>query len=247
MSQTGFSTSLFLAFTFAATLVSTSFGQDERARHFSYIYHDSMTVENTAHLAKALGENYNRVCKNLGVESLPIITVQIWSDEENYQQAMEKTLGSRFPGSRGYITGDREIRLLYHRRLSAQQEAVHEFVHVVTLNINPQFGNNPRWLWEAVAQYEAGQFIHPKDIRYLREGKFPSLELLSGPFNRGGNIYDVGYLLVEYIVESWGRTTLLDLIKSNGNLQKVLELSDDAFQNGWRTFVEEKYLGENKK
>ena len=60
----------------------------------------------------------------------------------------------RFPGSRGYVTGDNELRLLYHRRLSAQKEAVHEFAHVVSMYVNSTIPNNPRWLWEAVALYE---------------------------------------------------------------------------------------------
>ena len=31
----------------------------------------------------------------------------------------------------------------------------HEFAHCVSLKINPAIGNNPRWLWQAVALYEA--------------------------------------------------------------------------------------------
>ena len=40
------------------------------------------------------------------------------------------------------------------RRDALIEAAVHEFAHGVSLHVNPRFGNNPRWLWEAVAIYE---------------------------------------------------------------------------------------------
>lgn len=209
---------------------------------FDFILHDTLSMPDVAHLVNALEANYERVIDALEVDSLPVIRVQIWSDEEQYQGAMEETLGSRFPGSRGYVTGDRELRLLYHRRLSAQKEAVHEFVHVVSLNLNPNFGNNPRWLWEAVALYLADEFHNPADVAYMRNREFPTMDELNAGFNAGKNIYDVGFLLVDYIINRWGQEVLIDLVMANGDIPATLGLQVADFESGWHQFVTEKHL-----
>ena len=222
-------------------LPKTADAQTEQNR-FNFVLHDTLTTADVAHLERALQSNYERIKDQLQVASLPTIKVQIWSDETLYQDAMEETLGSRFPGSRGYVTGDTEMRLLYHRRLSAQKEAVHEFAHVVSLNLHPEFGNNPRWLWEAVALYSAGELREPAEVDYMRNREFPTLEELSAGFNASKNIYDVGYLLVDYITTQWGQDALIDLIRANGDIPSVLDVSVDAFEKGWHQFVVDKHL-----
>jgi len=219
-----------------------SFAQVVGQQRFHFVVHDTLELGDIGHLVHALEGNYERIMEDLRVPSLPQITVQVWSDEDAYQDAMEAQLGMRFPGSRGYVTGDRELRLLYHRRLSAQKEAVHEFAHVVSLNLNSNFGNNPRWLWEAVAMYAAEEFRDPKEIPYLKEGDYPSLAELNTDFNSGRNIYDVGYLLVDYVVTSWDHDHLIALIKSNGAIEETLGISEAEFETGWQRFLKKKYL-----
>lgn len=220
-----------------------SFSQGlEAEQRFNYVLHDTLEHADVVHLVRALEASYERIQNDLRVSSLPVISVQIWSEEEGYQAAMEETLGMRFPGSRGYVTGDRELRLLYHRLLSAQREAVHEFAHVVSLNLNPEFGNNPRWLWEAVAMYEAEEFRDPREVPYMREGSYPSLQELNTDFNSGRSIYDVGYLLVDYIINTWDRDHLIALIHSSGSIEKALGISETDFEAGWHQYIEDKYL-----
>ena len=227
---------------FFVLLSSSACAQSSEPSRFNLVLHDSLEYNDVAHIMEALDANYDQIKLHFGITELPEITIQIWADEEHYQDAMEATLGMRFPGSRGYVTGDRELRLLYHRRLSAQKEAVHEFVHVVSLNVNPNFGNNPRWLWEAVAQYEAEEFRDPRDVDYMKEGNYPTLAQLNEGFNTGRSIYDVGYLLVAYIIDEWGSDALLELIKSNGDLEAVLSVDEQTFEKGWYQFVEARYF-----
>ena len=211
-------------------------------QRFHYVLHDTLEQKDIRHLVKALEENYERIKTGLRVQSLPVITVQIWAEEDTYQDAMEETLGMRFPGSRGYVTGDREMRLLYHRMLSAQKEAVHEFAHVVSLNLNENFGNNPRWLWEAVAMYAAEEVRNVKDISYLRDGDYPTLQELNEDFNSGRNIYDVGYLLIDYLVQTWDHDHLIALIEANGNVESTLGVGEAEFEKGWQQFVKKNYF-----
>lgn len=211
-------------------------------RDFEFILHDGLSARDVAHLQRALSDSKPAVLAALGLDEMPSVIVQVWLDEAAYQDAMKQTLGMRAPGSRGYVTGNNEVRLLFHKMLSAQREAVHEFVHAATLTLNPDFGNNPRWLWEATAQYLAGEFVDPKTVEQFQGGQCPSLETLNSPFDRGGSIYFSGYLLGEFIVSNWGAALLPQLVSANGDVETIFGITESEFQAGWCDFVRQKYL-----
>lgn len=204
---------------------------------FNLILHDGLVTADVAHLNTALESNYHRITSELQLTTLPTITVQIWRDEAAYQDAMQIALGSRAPGSRGYVTGDNELRLLYHQRVSAQKEAVHEFVHVASLHVNPEFGNNPRWLWEAVAIFLANETVDPKTSAHFKNGTCPSLDTLNSPFDQGGTIYDAGYLLIDFIQTRWGFESVVELIRNDGNIELTLDQTVEVFEYEWCAYV----------
>lgn len=220
---------------------SAAGAQNATARYFTFVLEDDMTHEDYAHIEKALFENRESVLTALGLNDMPKVTVRLWRDNEHYQDVMEATFGSRAPGSRGYIVSDHEMRILLTGAVSEAREAVHEFVHAATLRLNPDFGNNPRWLWEAVAIYTAGETPRPETLFLFQNNKCPSLGQLSQPFNNGGSIYDVGYYLIDYIVNTWRHDAVIGLIKSNGDVSATLSLSESAFEKGWCSFVRSNY------
>jgi hypothetical protein len=153
---------------------------------------------------------------------------------------MEKNIGARYPGATGYVTTG---GLCLLDAGDAPRAAVPEFAHAVSLRVNPRIGNNPRWLWEAVALYEAGDFVDPGTVPSLAAGDFPTLAELNAGFDSGNPLlYRVGYTLAEFVVRDWGRHALVRLIQTNGNLPAVLGMSADRFEEGWRRFVAAKYL-----
>lgn len=115
----------------------------------------------------------------------------------------------------------------------------HEFAHCVSLKINPAIGNNPRWLWEAVALYEANLPWNPRMLSYLVSQNPPSIKEL----NELGNprLYEVGYFIAQFIVETYGTITLKSLIQNNGNLKDTLHVDDETFTKKWFAFVKKKY------
>lgn len=235
----------FVFYITAATFASNSWTQDADEAdilRFEWVLHDGLESRDVGHLHVALNESYPAILNALELSELPVIKVQVWRDETNYQDAMEGALGSRAPGSRGYITGPQDVRLLYHTMLSAQKEAVHEFVHAATLTLNPEFGNNPRWLWEAAAQYLAGEFVDPKTGNLFADGQCPSLETLNSPFDRGGAIYRSGYLLGDYVVQTWGRAALPELIRLNGDTGAAFDQSIESFESQWCAYVQTRYM-----
>lgn len=167
--------------------------------------------------------------------------MKIWRSNNGFYGAMKANLGVTYAGADGYVNGPQEL----HIRLieDAPVHAVHEFVHVVTLNVNGNFSNNPRWLWEAVALYEAGQFVDPKRLSYMTQGDYPTISELNSDFGTGGDrVYAVGYVLAEYIVEHWGLEALRELIKASGDLNSVPSLTEKEFEDGWHEWLERKYL-----
>ncbi len=209
---------------------------------FEFVLYGDLKETDVRHLQIALEKSRPSVLEAPGLSDMPTVSVNVWQDEERYQEAMEETLGMRAPGSRGYVTGDSEIRLLFHRRLSAQREAVHEFVHSATLYLNPDFGNNPRWLWESAAIYLAGEFVDPAASPVFEGGRCPTIETLNSPFDRGGSIYSSGFILGEFIIATWGPKSLPALISANGDTDKVLNVSEADFEQRWCDFVRKKYL-----
>ncbi|WP_262694050.1 gluzincin family metallopeptidase [Kordiimonas aquimaris] len=223
----------------AVGMIVSASGAD--AADFTFVAEDGLQPVDYAHIEDALNESRASVLSSLGLTELQGVVVRIWHNEELYQDAMEATFGARAPGSRGYVYGDSEIRLLLTDRPTAAREAVHEFVHAASLNLNPEFGNNPRWLWEAVAIYTANETPHAQTIFLFQNGKCPSLASLNEPFNRGGSIYDVGYYLMEFVASEWNQAAIVDLVKTNGDIEAVLGIDTEAFETQWCSFVRGKY------
>jgi hypothetical protein len=93
----------------------------------------------------------------------------------------------------------------------------------------------PQWFWEAICDYEAG-IVNGISVRY---GMDKNLTLES--LNNSNQIYNVGYTLIEYIVDKWGRDKLAPLIVSYVDIEGVLKVSETEFEKGWIEFVNKKY------
>jgi hypothetical protein len=200
----------------------------------------SKTPEATLRAAAArLEAEYPRILSELGIASHPMVTVRIWQDTTPYYDELTKYFGTRRPAT-SYITGPTELRLLAGGNL--ETNAVHEFVHAVSLDVNPRFSSNPRWFWETVALYENGEFVHPRLLEFLVNGNFPTLQQLDGDATTDTPISQVGYLLGEFIVSRYGRAPFLRLIETGADLQGILGVSTAEFEAAWQTFVRQRYL-----
>jgi hypothetical protein len=203
--------------------------------------YDELTASSIVEISEELEINYTRILADLQIQSMPEITVKIWSDYNNFLATMENDIGVRYTGATGYIYGMTEIRIIYNNQ--APSVAVHEFAHLVTMQINSSIPNNPRWLWEAVALYENNEFVNPNTLPYMVSGHYPTLNELNTDYNSSNHyIYSVGYVLLEYIVQNWGMNGVISLVQNNGNVIKVLGITTQEFESGWYEFLENKYL-----
>jgi hypothetical protein len=208
---------------------------------FNFDLHDGLTDEDIPLVKNKLQGNIDRILSDLNVEYSGTFTIHVWDNNENYLEAQENNIGTRYPGSSGYVIGENELALLHVSGM--EENAEHELAHCISLHIQSNFGNNPRWLWEAVAIYESGEFHDPRNINYLASGDYPTIAELNGDFNNGDQkIYEVGYLITEFILHEWGKVKLIELIRNLGDVENVLDISVTDFEGKWKTFVDAKYF-----
>lgn len=212
--------------------------------HFDFVLYDGLDNKDISGISSALEENYERIVDDLQVTEMPKIIVKIWADYNHFLDDMENDVGIKYSGATGYIFDLTESRIFYNDQVAVA--AVHEFTHLVSLQVNNTISNNPRWLWEAVALYENNEFIHPNTLSYMNSGDYPTLNELNTDYNISNHrIYQVGYVLLEYIVEIWGMDTVIELIQNNGNITISLGLTNQNFETGWYQFIEDKYFNLN--
>jgi len=189
--------------------------------------------------ADALERQYARVLADLNVSSPGSIAVQIWQDEPTFYAVLDRYFGVHYQAG-GYVTGPNELRVLVMPQLDVN--VVHEFCHAVSLSVSSTFGNNPRWLWETVALYENGELVQPRTLDYFVRGAYPTLADLNADPNAGRQVYELGYVIGEYIVARWGRTGLLDLVRAHGDVNAVFGVAPGAFEADMYAWIRAKYL-----
>ncbi|HMG88999.1 MAG TPA: hypothetical protein VK589_03030 [Chryseolinea sp.] len=226
--------------------------------HFAISYH-GIHQQEAQDIADDLEKNYDRIRTNLGDPEHDTIRVFIHPTQADFNK------GTGLPNStaNGTSRGPNEFHLVWTNWFNSIfpndpiKTAVHEFTHCVQLNIlikdaqreqaaldkgdfDKAFEEKfikeyPQWFWEAICDYEAG-IVNSVSVKYAMRKK-PTLKSLSN----SNQVYNVGYTMIEYIVEKWGEDKLPALITSYVDIETVLNISEGEFEKGWAEFVDEKY------
>ncbi len=205
------------------------------------VLHPGAAEELAGPILARLAAEGGRIRDHLGVTDTTPYAVHVRGNSGDFLRAMESSIGTSYPGASGFITGRYRAEIL--ATSGAPQEALHEYAHSMSLFIKPRWYNRPRWLWEALATWESGEFFHPSTISDVRVGIFPTLAELDLDHNSGARlVYEVGYLLFEYLLDGWGMETVKELIRQSGDVPGVLGLPVEEFERRWREFVTERYL-----
>lgn len=167
---------------------------------------------------------------------MPRLTIRLWAANRSgdWFSTMGSSLGTVYQGATGYLWGEGEMRLLFNPE--SPTEVVHEYAHLVSMQVNPTIPNNPRWLWEAIATYEAGQLDHPGSWPpgALSFPGFPALNQFNSALP-----YRWGYLISEAVIQRWGDGGYLALMEANGRVQETLGISESEFGTYLEGFVRE--------
>jgi len=190
-------------------------------------------------IAMDMEKNYTRILHDFKLEKIPLVTVRIYPDLESFHR------GINFPGAPDQVLatafGKDDIRMVSPRNAGPERwmlayAAPHEFTHCVHLNVDYS-PNNPKWLWEGVAQYEARWFFDPNELESIKKKEFPSLASLDQ-----GMEYMLGFVVIEAIKDLWGFDTVINLIKNHGDVQKVLNIDQIKFEEKIFERIYSKYV-----
>lgn len=211
---------------------------------FRYVIYDNLPKSIVPNIHKVLKDKKSELLSDFNLSSMETVTVRVWGNEEAYLSEQKSAIGKRYPGSKGYVTlkkGSKpgELRLFGGGK-NISNTALHEFVHLVTLEVNPSFANNPRWLWESIAIYKTEQQWKYAEKPGLIRNRF---EYMAQTLMMGetGSIYEIGYTIGEFIEGSWGNEAFSSLIKSNGDFSSVTDRPIDQIFLEWKEFVIRKY------
>lgn len=228
-----------------------------KTNHFTIIYSGVYESEAAA-IAEKLEKNYDRIRNELKDPEHARINVFVHGNQNDFNSATG--LNNK---ANGVSRGPLEFHVLWTNWFNsifpddATKTAVHEFTHCVQLNIliqqalaqspikdeavfnehfEKQFSEKyPSWFWESISIYQARE-VNNLSVKYAFRNR-PNLISL----NDGNQIYNLGYTIVDYIVSEWGNEKLSALILSYADLENVLQVSPEEFENGWHKFVEKNY------
>jgi len=210
----------------------------KRTPHFIVRYHpdDSGLIDS---IAAGMEKKYDKILHDFSLQGLPFTTVRVYPDLPSFHK------GINFPDAPDQVLatafGKDDIRMVSPRNAGPESwmlayAAPHEFTHCVHLNIDYS-PNNPRWLWEGVAQYEADWFFNPKEIERIRQKNFPTLSALDN-----GMEYMLGFAVIEAIKDLWGFDTVVGLIKKRGDVKRVLKIDQKTFEERIFQRIYQKYV-----
>jgi hypothetical protein len=208
--------------------------------HFTFLYSevDSLSI---AQLARQLEDDYHRVLSDFGLRALPETKVRVYPDKKSFHR------GVNFPDAPGELLatafGKDDFRMTSPNSVNDDDSVLlvkmvtHEFTHCVHLNIDYS-PNNPRWLWEGVANFEAGYFVNPAEIDVAKNKAIPPLSMLSN-----GLEYELGYVIIEAIKETWGFDKVVELIRKRGDTMAVFHVNQEVFEKKVYGHIYKKYFG----
>lgn len=225
-----------------------------RTKYFvlNYVSKDSAAAKEMSVL---LENNYKRVLNDFGIKSLnDLIKVELYPDIKHYHFAIGNPDAPE--SDAGMATDDNTFKIVspgnpgtYQTHDTLMKGALHEFAHCVHYHFIESLGNEKRekmkntespWLFEAMASYEAGQFYNPEKFEYLKKGQYPTLQELN-EIEKNGKIYDLGYVLIDFIQTRWDKKTLFNLLGQNGDIENALGITEHEFETKFYDFLKKKF------
>lgn len=207
--------------------------------HFK-IYYTVLDDTNIKEIGDSLENSYPKVTSHLQSGDLPVVSVHFYQNIADLIKVFPNfpvwAVGHAISISEIHMISPNDPKQDYQTMI---RNTKHEFAHCVSMKINNTIGNNPRWVWEAIALYEANFPWDPTILPYLVSQKPPSLKELNELSNP--KIYEVGYFIAQFIAETHGTIALKSLIQNNGNLKDTLKIDDEEFTKQWFAFVKKKY------
>lgn len=217
------------------------------SKSFDFYLYDDLQRNDVKEIIQALENNHQRIISDLRPASVPRAEFHIWDIWETWAKDNWLVLWKN-PEAGGYVDEKRnrvkfiimeETEITDHKNAVFHEfhdmlanpinVAIHEYSHLITVNIDKKNFKIPRWLWESIACYEAKTFFDPSRFTTdLNKYKRPFSEL-----EEDITLYILGYIIIEYIVKNWGESSIHMLVKNHGNTEQTFSIDQTKFEEGF--------------
>lgn len=219
------------------------------SEHFE-LYYNSENESNepcALLLIERLEREYDRILEFLNVDekNMPMVKINMYDNYEALRQNLKNETNYDLNNLSFDLKGIALKRNLayctrknyYGAIVDIETTMLHEFTHTVTMELASE-KKQPDWLWDGTAMYmsQDKDRYEPYYEELINSGIPEIYALKSNDRDR----YIYGYSLVEYIVEEYGREKLVELLKEYGDIEKVLNITESEFRDGWIDFLKEK-------
>lgn len=237
------------------TYAQIPFDLQKETEHFKF-YCEADHLSAIEDTITTLEENYDRVVSDLRTELNKKTDVVFYPTEEWFFKAAKGTNSSVVEENLYGFWHKGTIHLLSPSILTVENNiipnmAIHEFIHAVTFELNPDpekegYINTqaPRYLLEGIATYESGvmSYNFMEAGKAIRENNFPTIEELEtlSHHNTNYNIYTYGGLFCEYIVKQYGWDKMVEILKTF-DVESALGKNKDDIRSDWIEFIRKRY------
>jgi|GEM_PF-1144016 len=191
-----------------------------------------------ASLAEAFEANYDRLTELFQYKAKDKIVVHVYTDRNAYQTKIGRDTEGTYDARDGIIKVYTPANLSNETtKHNFDQQIVHEFVHLIIQQINPDVGKL-KWLDEGTAYYATGQLEEEMQSK-TSYFDIPTFEQFADPdyFAKAhGAAYFYSGLLVKYITDTYGSDTLNGMIRKpeQAHIEQLLATPIDQFFTAWR-------------
>ncbi len=167
---------------------------------------------------------------------MPRVKVILWMDGNEFAEEF----GGNAINVRGFINSDKWEVHLFDTGSPLGFSALHEYVHLISLAVNPRRNEIPLWLWESIAIYESGRPPPPDPVTLscITQNNIPTLSELN---EHPSNIYRIGFLLAEFIESEWTYDAFRLLLLNRGEIPTTFNISESEFRDRWLNYVLENH------
>ncbi len=217
--------------------------------HFE-IYYNSINENNEYYALnsiKILEEEYDRILSFFNIKELSMSTIKINMYDEYHalRQSAKSEINVdiedfKYINVKGITIKSNMFYYTWRYKGSAKElktVLLHEFTHTVTMALANSM-RHPDWLWEGVAMYMAqDEDRYEPYYEELIEKGIPEMYKLK---RTDIDQYIYGYSMVEFVDQNYGKNKVVELVTEYGDIEKVLDITENEFRDKWIKFLKEK-------
>lgn len=230
------------------TYAKIPFDLQKETEHFKF-YCEADDLSAIDDVVQNLEDNYERVTSDLQINPSKKFDIVFFPDQDWFLRAVnvpQKNITGLWRNEVVYLQSPAILTAASH---AIPNTALHEFIHALTYEINPEPDtvtinrNLPSYIVEGIAQYEAGgqAYAFMEANKAIRKNTFPAfdeLEKMNSTLNP--ELYAWGSLFFEYADNRYGSEKIAEILKM-ADIEEVFGKSKDEIRTEWIEYLKKAY------